>query len=551
NQVEKQIANTGQEEITLLSLSSSDYPDIENLAINLARHLEKQRVSISLPSLRPGTISPLLLDAVKKVRRGGLTISPEAGTERLRLFIRKHFDDNTIYDTARMAFDKGWTTIKLYFMIGLPSETEEDISGIVNIIKNIHEIGKKYPGRKTINVTLSPFVPKPHTPFQWDEIAPPNIILKKIKFIKNNLRINHVNLKYPLTESSLLQCLLGRSGREMSNVIASAYFKGCRFDGWNEDFKFDIWKDALIENEINIDEKLKSIPFDTPLPWSHIEKGVSSNHLIKERQRTSAQLNKYPPGSKSSVLSERDIIQNEYGRTKKKVISYQSIAPTKNRVRIRWGKSAHYRYMSHLDNLRLIERAIRHARIPVLYSQGFNPMMKLSFGPPLPLGFTSEAEFLDITLEANFMPYIVENIKKSLPEGLSVYDNKVVLTKNKSLSSLLNRVIYKVDTNLISKRVDLLSNIKMLLNSESLNIERTGKRETVAVEIRQAVYDLYIEDNFLNMILGMGDGGYARPSEVLTLLLGEEFDSYLLNSIHRYDMYRQNDKNEKISAMDL
>ncbi|HKK20549.1 MAG TPA: TIGR03960 family B12-binding radical SAM protein, partial [candidate division Zixibacteria bacterium] len=193
NQIERQWSNSGYEEITLLSLSSSDYPEIEQLASSLARKYERDRVSVGLPSLRPGSISPVLLDAVSRVRRAGLTISPEAGTERLRLFLRKDFPDAAIFDTAKLAFERGWTTIKLYFMLGLPTETEEDLRGIVNIVRQIYQLGQAYPGKTTVNVTLSPFVPKPHTPFQWDELVDPTTILHKIRFIQKNIRINQVN----------------------------------------------------------------------------------------------------------------------------------------------------------------------------------------------------------------------------------------------------------------------------------------------------------------------------------------------------------------------
>jgi len=189
HQVETQLPLTGYDEISLLSLSSSDYTEIENLASLLAKKLENQRISVALPSLRPGSINPPLLDAISRVRKVGLTLAPEAGTERLRLFLRKDFPDDAIYDSVRLAFEKGWSTIKLYFMIGLPTETDEDLIGIANIIRQVYEIATGYPGKKTINITLSPFSPKPHTPLQWDEICPPEEILSRIQFIKKTMSV--------------------------------------------------------------------------------------------------------------------------------------------------------------------------------------------------------------------------------------------------------------------------------------------------------------------------------------------------------------------------
>jgi len=550
-QVETQLNNTGHEEVTLLSLSSSDYPQIDTLATTIATRLEKQKISISLPSLRPGSISPQLLKAAKTVRRAGLTISPEAGTERLRSFIRKDFSDSAIYETARIAFENGWTTIKLYFMVGLPTETEEDLYGIINIIRNIYNIGQKYPGRKKINITLSPFIPKPHTPFQWDEIMPPEIVLDKIRFIKNHITINHINFKYPLTESSLLQGLLGRGGRKMNDVVITAYKKGCRFDGWNENFDFQKWFDAFQENNIDINELQKPIPFDAPLPWSFIHKGISAEHLKKERHRTSVQLKEDSSHFTSETTQQPNDYGIVYGRNRKKINLRSTISPIKNRIRIRWGKSAQFRYMGHLDNMRLIERAIRRARLPIAYSEGFSPKMKLSFGPPLPLGFTSETEFVDLTFNTTFMPYMIEKLKQNLPNGINIYESQTILSKSQSLSSALNRVRYLLPVNNFPKMTDLMNNIEKVLKASSLEVERIGKKETTKVEIRSAIYDLYIENNNLNMILGIGEGGYARPSELLPLIFGEEFNRYLLFTVHRREMYRVNENNEKISAMDL
>ncbi len=549
-QTETQLKYSGYDELTLLSLSSSDYPDIEDVAVSLARRLDKQKVSISLPSLRPGTVTPQLLDAVKKVRKGGLTISPEAGTERLRSFIRKDIPDAAILDTARIAFERGWTTLKLYFMVGLPTETDEDLIGIVNLVKKIYDIAHKFPGRKTINVTLSPFVPKAHTPFQWDEMVSAEEILRRIKLIKRVNKINQVNFKYPLVETSFLQGLLGRGGQEMNEVIASAFANGARFDGWNEDFLYQRWLDALNENGIDLDAACRPIPFDAKLPWAHIRKGVSSEHLFKERQRTSSELKDYDGRPEMAAGEPQLTSEPEFGRGKKKVASRNLTAPTKNSVRIRWGKDSRFRYMSHLDNLRLIERAIRRSQIPVSYSQGYNPTMKISFGPPLPLGFTSEAELADITLESNLMPYMVENLRESLPEGISILDARAAVGKTKSLSAALNRACYRLPVNDILKNVDLERNIVRLFDSDSLEVERVGKNKTVTVDIRPAVYGIDLVDDTLDMILGVGEGGYARPSELVALLFGGSHE-YLVYRIHRHDLYRIDQKGEQIPAMDV
>lgn len=549
--IETQVRNSGVEEVTLLSLSSSDYKEIDNLASILARKLEKERISVTLPSLRPGTISGKLLDAVKRVRRSGLTISPEAGSERLRKFIRKDFQDEAVYDTVSLAFEKGWKTLKLYFMVGLPTETTKDLDAIIEMVKNIYQIGSKTPGRKTINVTLSPFVPKAHTPFQWDEIVSPKDVLERILYIKKQNRIGNVTFKYPVVETSLLQGLIGRGGRSMGKVIETVFKNGGRFEGWNECFDFSRWENALHEHNIDYMEMLKPIPFSKDLPWSHIRKGVSVEHMKKERQRTSLQLKDYIPQKRDIEILENTNQVMEFGRANKKVVSKQTFAPTKNKVRFRFGKDSRYKYMGHLDNLRLIERILRKSKIPIMYSQGFNPSMKLSFGPPLTLGFTSESEFMDITFDSNYMPSMADTLKESMPDGLTLYDTAIIFSKTKSISALLNRAMYTIDLDKIPDPDLLPDKISTLLSFEKIEVERHKKKGTTVVDIRPAIYSLEIHDNKLFLTLGIGEGGYAKPGEVLREMLGESFDLYLMNSFHRLELYREDDNGQKISAMEL
>lgn len=550
NQVMAQLEFSGNNEVTLLSLSSSDYPEIDELASSLSRKLVEDKIRVSLPSLRPGTISPQLFDAVKRVRRAGLTISPEAGTEKLRLFIRKEFPDKAVYDTVRLAFKKGWSSLKLYFMVGLPTETDDDLYGIVNMVQKIFEIGQKYSKKTNINVTLSPFIPKPFTPFQWDELIPAEEILRRIKFIKKTNRIHQANFKYPITESSLLQGVLGRGGRAVGKVIESVYLKGTRFDGWSENFNFERWQDAFNEFNIDIKQLQKAIPFDADLPWSHIQKGVSFEHLKEERQRTSGQLKDFIPYVEDNEDSD-DQSNIMYGRVNKKVALRQSVAPNKNRVRFVYGRSERFRFMGHQDNLRLIERSLRKAKLPIMYSQGFHPTMKLSFGPPLPLGFTSETEILEVTFESNFMPYLGEKFKNVLPDGFDIIDFKVMMGKSKSISTLINRISYQLNINYLPDNSELNEKIASFLSCEKHEIERVKKKVNITVDIRPAVYDLSIDGENLNMTLGNSDGGYVKPTEVLTVLLGDKYDKYLLNQIHRKEMYHVDENDNKIKLMDL
>jgi len=551
-QAETWVRNSGYEEVSLMSLSTSDYPAIENLAATLARRLEPARVSVALPSIRPGSLTPGTLDAVRRVRRFGITIAPEAGTERLRMFLRKNFPDEAVYDTVRLIFEKGWSTLKLYFMIGLPSETQDDLDGIIEMCRHIHRIGRETPGKHTINVTLSPFVPKPHTPFQWDNALPESEMFRRLTYVKNRLRAGQINVKHNSTQQAMLVCILGRGGREMADVIETAYHKGCRFDGWTETFRFDDWLAALEEHSIDPLKAIESVPFSTPLPWRHIRKGPSAEHLQHERNRTSTQLQDYSPRPRTSSTDETaPTATTEFGRGKRRVAGRSAVTPVKSRVRLRWGKDAQYRFMSHLDNLRLIERAIRRAQLPVSYSQGFNPTMKLSFGPPLPLGFTSEAECVDITLETTLMPHMIESLRRSMPPGFDIYEARSVLSKSPALSSTLNRVRYRLPLDMWSEIDRLEKQVDAMLDKESLECERHTKSDTKQVDIRPAIYDVKLTDEHLELVLGLGEGGYARPTEVAGFLSDGLTRGVVALPFHRAAMFRVDDQGLEVDAMEL
>ncbi|MEW5795055.1 MAG: TIGR03960 family B12-binding radical SAM protein [Candidatus Zixiibacteriota bacterium] len=551
-QVETQLNATGYSAVSLLALSATDYPDLEKLVISLSSRLAQQRVSISLPSLRPGSVSPTVIKAASTVRKFGLTIAPEAGTERLRLVIRKDFPDEAILDTARIAFSNGWTSLKLYFMVGLPTETEDDLRGIADLCGKVLTVGREYTHKAAINVTLSPFVPKAHTPFQWDEALPEKEVFERIRFVKRQTRSGQVQFRFASSQMATISALIGRGGREMADVIETAFRLGCRFDSWGESFDFAKWTEALERHNIDTVAKMKPIPFTQRLPWSHIAKGKSVEHLIEERQKTSLQLQPHvaqmqPPERESS----RNEKQPEFGRAKKRVIVKDQTAPTKNRVRVRWSKSARFKYMSHLDNLHLMERALRRARLPVAYSQGHNPIMKLSLGPPLPLGFTSEAEYIDITLETGLMPYMIDNLRRQLPQGIEILEARTALEKKASLSGALNRAEYAVSYEYWSDREQLEASLATILASEKLECERGAEDKVKTVNLRPGVYTLQIETNQLVMVLGLGEGSYAKPTEVATFLTESLTVPIEALPFHRRALYRVDDFGRRIDPMDL
>ncbi|MDD5593747.1 MAG: radical SAM protein, partial [Candidatus Margulisbacteria bacterium] len=279
-QADEVIKNTGYEELTLISLSSSDYGRIDELAMTLAKKYESKKINISLPSLRTNSFSVKLAKEIARVRSSSITLAPEAGTQRLRDAIGKNMTEENIIEGVKAAFEEGIEAIKLYFMIGLPTETEEDLLAICELANKIIGIGKQHSRRARITVNLSTFIPKPHTPLQWERQITIEETLAKQKFIKQNVKNRNIEIKWHHAEASFLEGVFSRGDRKLSAVIEKAWQLGARFDAWSEHFKFDLWLTAFAKSGIDPNEYLKARAFDEPLPWDHIETGVPKEVLL-------------------------------------------------------------------------------------------------------------------------------------------------------------------------------------------------------------------------------------------------------------------------------
>lgn len=286
------LQNTGYEELSLSSLSTIDYSDITELVKSLSRRYQDRKISISLPSLRVDRFSVNLAKEVQRVRKSGLTFAPEAGTQRLRDVINKGVAEEELYDAVRAAFEAGWSTIKLYFMLGLPTETIEDLDGIVQLAHKVLEIGREIRRNRKINmkqvqvnVSVSTFVPKPFTPFQWVEMISREEIEERQQYLRNRLKRKGIVFSWNDPDLSLLEGVFSRGDRRLAPVLESAWKKGARFDGWNESFSMENWQESFSENRIEMSEYLRRREPDEILPWDHINMGVSKKFLQKEYER--------------------------------------------------------------------------------------------------------------------------------------------------------------------------------------------------------------------------------------------------------------------------
>ena len=284
----KQLKNTGHEELSLLSLSTSDYSDFENLATNLMDECSRMNVSLSLPSLRLDSFSFKVLEEIQKYKKSGLTFAPEAGTQRLRDVINKGITEENIYDSVRQAIDLGWKHIKLYFMIGLPTETLEDLDGLANIASNIIKIHRESGkgGRFNVTVSVSNFVPKAHTPFQWAPQDSVESFRAKHDYLRGKLKIKGVTFNYHDDEISMLEAVLARGDRRVSKVLLEARKLGACLDGWSEHFSMDLWKKAIENSGIDRDfYTVRERSYDEILPWDVIDSSITKEFLMSENEK--------------------------------------------------------------------------------------------------------------------------------------------------------------------------------------------------------------------------------------------------------------------------
>ena len=282
------IANCGYNEVSLVSLSTSDYPGIDELITSLSHLYQSYNLALSLPSLRIDSFSVRLADSLPSHKKTGLTFAPEAGSERLRQAINKGTPEEKILQTAATAFDRGWTGLKLYFMLGLPTETNEDIADIVHLVDKIRSLGRKAEGKSPwLRISLSNFVPKPHTPFQWVAQESGQQLRAKHELLKQGLHRKGIRLSWQDPRVSLLEAALSRGDRRLGKVIYHAWQLGCIFDAWSEHFNYENWLNAFEQAGVKPDfyaQRKRSL--DELLPWAHIDVGVTTAFLKHENQRT-------------------------------------------------------------------------------------------------------------------------------------------------------------------------------------------------------------------------------------------------------------------------
>lgn len=463
--ISRGLADTGSEELSFLSLSTGDFSALEALFLSSYSHCRQEQVSISLPSLRVGSVSEDLMRLMGRIRHTGLTLAPEAGTQRLRDVINKGVTEGELLDHTAKAFRHGWQQVKLYFMIGLPTETREDLHGILDLCLKVAASAGKNVRRLQITAAVSPFVPKPHTPFQWEGQISMAEIEEKIGYLRNIFRpYKKLKLKWHHSHMTWLEGVFSRGDRRLAPALEAAYAKGALFTSWTDHLRLEPWLEAFAETGVDAQNYLRERDPEQPLPWEHLASGVSRRFLLAERRRAldgASTPDCRFDACRSCGVCTLDGRESELARQAQD----QGIAPVINRAtrdqqetapapelaaqggeaeaepvqespvqasgedlhhkeqrfRLWYSKTGPAMYLSQLELQRIFERAFRRARLPLAFSSGFHPAPLLSFARALPVGVGSVCEWMDFfvrqRLEVSGLPALLD---AELPQGMRV-----------------------------------------------------------------------------------------------------------------------------------
>ena len=556
-QIRGAVATTGWEEVSLVSLSTSDHPQIEQLAGVLGRELSERVVSLGVSSLRADSFSIGIARSLKRHWKSGLTFAVEAGSQRLRDVINKNVTEKELFGTLETAFSEGWRGIKLYFMIGLPTETSEDIIAIIKLINKVTNMAKRFKA-KGINVTISSFIPKPFTPFQWERFDDLDSLREKIRLIKRKTNYRMVKIKDHLPEMSRIEAIIARGDRKLGRVIHDVFKNGARLEGWNELFDPCLWDNAFAKYGIDTDMELGSRSIYSRLPWSHLSFGPDEAFFRNERERAywgvktedcrtigcsgcvpervSCGITVLHREKNESKISGETAPTREYGRKPRKRIQHTSVYVVGTRIRLKYAKQGPARFIGHLDVVRMFDRLLRRAGVPIAYTKGYHPRPKIAFSHPLPLGMESTAEYADFYFDHPF-GNLSEALKDWFPPGFIYLESKPVLNTVQSLSSAINLVEYHVFC-----EVDdyLAMRIDSLLAKDEIVITRIRNNNAVPLDIRPFISELSLNGGTtgpLVMCLRTGGEKAARPQEILEVLLEEGSEEIARLNILRVEQY--------------
>ena len=511
---EEALANSGFDELSLLSLSSGDYSAIEPLLRHLMEQHAEDRVAMSLPSLRVGSLTEELINEIRKVRKTGFTLAPEAGTERLREVINKGIKAEDLLDSARTIYTLGWRLIKLYFMLGLPTETDADLQGIVDLAAAVKRCARGTEGGGDVNVAVSTFVPKAHTPFQWEAQLNLEQTKERLSWLRDALRKKKLRLKWHEAEVSVLEGVFARGDRRLGAVIATATDLGCCFDSWRDFFDFSRWEEALQQNGLTFEFYLRARAMEEILPWDHLSCGIPKEFFARERAKALEQ--EYTPDCRTAACSQCGVCDFKHIKMRFAAAD-PTLPPTlpmpqpaallegeRFKIRLQMSKTGKARFVSHLEFMTVVNRALRRIQAPVRYSAGFHPHPRISFPDALPTGVESLAEIIDIELFRQPDPAdFAANLNAELPKDFKVVHAQELPWNSAAPAMTIHTSVYRVPLN-PAFPPDLNARIGAALRAESILHTRTRKEKQVEVDLRPDIADLRLDQDGLELTLYKG-----------------------------------------------
>ncbi|MBI4665029.1 MAG: TIGR03960 family B12-binding radical SAM protein [Nitrospinae bacterium] len=532
--VETALAQTGYDEVSMTSLSAGDYSKIGELLTALMDKYAHERVSVSMPSLRAATVTEDIVKQVGRVRHSTFTIAAEAASQRLRNVINKKVSDEDIFHVAGLLLENDFQSLKLYFMIGLPTETWEDVEAIYTLADRLANFSVNRRRFKNINVSVSNFVPKAHTAFQWQGQEPQELLKEKkerlFALMKRNRRLT---FKWHDSRMSHMEAVFSRGDRTLARAVEEAYKMGARLDPWTERFDFNRWMKAF--EKVNLDSRHfanRSYDITDMLPWNHIDTGLSLKYFTKELE--CAQNGIITADCKvdkclACGLDPRKCFKPyEWQPYVTPEVNKAPEAPIESyRYRLVFQKTGYGRFFGHLELQKIIYRSIRVARLPIAFSLGFSPHPKIAFGPALPQGVESLEEFLEVELwEGKNCDELVESLNGAMPGGIRFVRCEFLpvtpagkVSVNSQISGFTYRAATPLPPEVIKTALERFNNATTAIVSrvkENSVKELDVKNFTSRVELGEQPGDILFESRFNQQ------GGTVKPYEILQWLFPAE-----------------------------
>lgn len=498
NAAEDVVSMTGVEECAMLSLSAGDYPCLSEVVSSLDEKFGKKWVHISLPSLRTESLAPEIVKVLARSLKGGFTLAPEAATERLRKAINKGNTEDDLLSSVEKIFSAGWKNLKLYFMIGLPTETQEDVEAIPRLVFKVLKIGRRCHRFPNITINISTFVPKAHTPFQRERQLTIEDVWKTHEFLRKNIKGPGLTLKLHDPRVSFLEGIFSRGDRSLSKVVISAFDKGCRFDAWEEKFDMGLWKEALKEHEIDAEKFLGGRIESEALPWEHLFVQLDRKFLEDERHRaTRGELTPdcaFTECRGCGVCNFGEIAPIFYkGKgpcgVEKKSSSREGLEVA-HKYYVNFRKTGDMIFVGAIDFLNIWRRAFTRSGLPLQYSKGFNPRPKLSFVHTLPIGVEGHDEWAEVFLTEKFCAATIrEAVFSKFPGGIEIMN---VVEGGAGVKERTTGYIYKVESN---SNIDVRKKIENFYAADSVVVVKMGKKGERKIDIKKDVIGLAQYDN--------------------------------------------------------